>query len=47
MSKDLKEHDEKIWKQVLISIYNKLEDDRGATIDSQYSPNESLTKTKT
>jgi len=47
MSKDLKEHDEKIWKQVLISIYNKLEDDRGATIDSQFSPNESPTKIKT
>jgi len=46
MSNDLKEHDEKIWKQVVISIYNKLEDDRGTTITSQYSPNENLTKTK-
>jgi len=40
MSKDLKEHDKKIWKQVLISIYNTLEDDRGATIDSQFSLNQ-------
>jgi len=44
MSNDLKEHDKKIWKQVLISIYNKLEDDRGTTIASQFSPNERLTK---
>jgi len=40
MSKDLKEHDKKIWKQVLISIYNTLEDYRGATIDNQFSPNQ-------
>jgi len=40
MSKDLKEYDKKIWKQVLISIYNTLEDYRGTTIESQFSPNQ-------
>jgi len=29
MSKDLKEHDEQIWRQVLGSVYNTLEDYRG------------------
>jgi len=46
MSKDLKEHDKKIWKQVLVSVYNTLEDYRGTTIDHQYSPNQNLPKTK-
>ena len=46
MSKDLKEHDKKIWKQVIISVYNFLEDDRGTTIEHQYSPNQNLPKTK-
>jgi len=46
MSKDLKEHDKKIWKQVIISVYNALEDNRGTTIDHQYSSNQNLPKTK-
>jgi len=46
MSKDLKEHDKKIWKQVIISVYNFLEDNRGTTIDHQYSSNQNLPKTK-
>jgi len=46
MSKDLKEHDKKIWKQIIISVYNAMENDRGIIIENQYSPNESLTKTK-
>ncbi len=29
MSKDLKEHDKKIWKQIIVSIYNTLENTRG------------------
>lgn len=31
MSKDLKEHDEKIWRQVLGSVYNTIENDRNLT----------------
>jgi len=46
MSTDLKEHDKKIWKQVLVSVYNTLEDYRGTTIDHQFSPNQNLPKTK-
>jgi len=46
MSADLKEHDKKIWKQVIISVYNSLEDDRGTTIEHQFSPTQNLPKTK-
>ena len=46
MSDDLKEHDQKIWKQVIISVYNALEDNRRSIITSEFSPNERLTKTK-
>jgi len=35
MSNDLKEHDKKIWKQVIISVYNGLERDR---LRSKYFP---------
>jgi len=35
MSNDLKEHDEKIWKQVIVSIYHILEQDRGTSITSK------------
>ena len=47
MSNDLKKHDEKIWRQVVISVYNALENDRGTIVKSEFSPNERLTKTKT
>lgn len=35
MSNDLKKHDEKIWKQVIISIYNIIEQDRHRIIESK------------
>jgi len=35
MSNDLKQHNEKIWKQVIISVYNTLELDRGTPIESK------------
>jgi len=48
MSKDLKEHDEQIWKQVLGSVFNTLENTRGIGYN-QYSKifEESLSLTKT
>jgi len=42
MSNDLKNHDKKIWKQVVISIYNVMEKDRHRIIDSKFS----IAKTK-
>jgi len=47
MSKDLKKHNKKIWKQVVVSVYNTLESARHAIIESKFAPNERLTKTKT
>ena len=48
MSKDLKEHDEQIWKQILGSVYNTLENTRGLEYNQNSKMNqESMSLTKT